>query len=181
MKIISEFRESFFLTAGNWLPRARWSDRIRSRLFRLAGMKIEQPCRIWGPIVVRPIGSASNVHIGSGTFINTETRFGANATITIGNNVAIGPRVSLETTGHGLVHVLGKGRGTFGKPIRIGDEAWLGAGVIVAPGVTIGKGAVIAAGAVVVRDVEEWTVCAGVPAKTVRYIDPNEEQSEHAR
>ena len=55
-------------------------------------------------------------------------------------------------------------------PVRIGDDAWLGANVTVLPGVTIGNGAVVAAGAVVSRDVEENTVVGGVPARVLRRL-----------
>ena len=55
-------------------------------------------------------------------------------------------------------------------PVRIGDDAWLGANVTVLPGVTIGNGAVVAAGAVVSRDVEENTVVGGVPARLLRRL-----------
>jgi maltose O-acetyltransferase len=136
---------------------------------------------MWGPIAVRPIGAASNIHIGPGTFINTDTRFAARGTIRIGRDVAIGPRVCIETVDHGLVHVPGNGRGSIAKPVTIGDRVWLGAGVIVAPGVTIGHDSVIAAGAVVVRDVEPWSLCGGVPARQIRMIDPATEKATDVR
>jgi maltose O-acetyltransferase len=174
---LRNIRESLCLATGNMLPRSRISDRLRSRLYRLAGMRIETPCRMWGPVTVRPIGSASNIRIGRGTFINTDTRFAASGGITIGRDVAIGPRVCLETVDHGLVHMPGQGRGSVASPIAIGDRVWLGAGVIVAPGVTIGHDSVIAAGAVVVRDVEPWSLYGGVPAKRMRTIDPATEKA----
>ena len=51
--------------------------------------------------------------------------------------------------------------------VRIGTRAWIGPNVIILPGVTIGEGAVCAAGCVVTKDVEPFTVVAGVPAKKV--------------
>jgi maltose O-acetyltransferase len=181
MIALRNIRESLCLAMGNMLPRSRISDRLRSRLYRMAGMRIETPCKMWGPVTLRPIGSASNIRIGRGTFVNTDTRFAARGGIAIGEDVAIGPRVCLETVDHGLVHMPGQGRGSVASPITIGDRVWLGAGVIVAPGVTIGHDSVIAAGAVVVRDVEPWSLCGGVPAKLIRTIEPALEKAIDAR
>jgi acyl-[acyl carrier protein]--UDP-N-acetylglucosamine O-acyltransferase len=56
-------------------------------------------------------------------------------------------------------------------PVRIGDKAWIGYGVLILPGVTIGEGAVIGAGSVVTRSIEPFTVAAGNPAKPIRKLD----------
>ncbi len=56
-----------------------------------------------------------------------------------------------------------------GRGLVIGEDCWLGAGVTVIDGVKIGKGSVIAAGAVVIRDVEPFSVMAGVPARRIGY------------
>jgi acetyltransferase-like isoleucine patch superfamily enzyme len=53
------------------------------------------------------------------------------------------------------------------RGVVIEDDCWLGAGVVVVDGVRIGRGSVVAAGAVVTRDVEPWSVVAGVPAQRV--------------
>ena len=53
-------------------------------------------------------------------------------------------------------------------PINIGDDVWLGAGVIVTKGVNIGSGAIVAAGSVVTKDIPPNTIFAGTPAKFVR-------------
>ena len=171
MKTLLVLRESLFLAIGNRLPRVYLSDRIRRFIYRAAGFDIGRSTTIWGPVTLRPLGSARNVTIGSGVFINTELRLGANGQINIGDRVAIGPRVSMETSSHGLYYRPGVGRGTIRGEIVIEEEAWLGAGVIVTAGVTIGRGAVIAAGAVVVADVEPMSLYGGVPAKLIRRLD----------
>ena len=58
----------------------------------------------------------------------------------------------------------------YGIDITIGDNVWLGGGVIVLPGVTIGDNAVIGAGAVVTKDIPANAIAAGNPAKVIRYI-----------
>lgn len=55
------------------------------------------------------------------------------------------------------------------KPIRIGDDVWIGANVTILKGVCIGKGAVVGAGSVVTRDIPEYAVAVGNPAKVIRY------------
>ncbi|KAG0652604.1 acetyltransferase [Hyphodiscus hymeniophilus] len=63
-----------------------------------------------------------------------------------------------------------KGRGSFAKPITIGDDCWIGMGVKILPGVTIGQGCTIAAGAVVAKDVEPNSLVGGTPAKLIRKL-----------
>jgi acetyltransferase-like isoleucine patch superfamily enzyme len=89
--------------------------------------------------------------------------------IVIGEDALFGPEVfvtaSNYTFGDRALPVFSQPR--VEQDVRIGARCWLGKGVTVLPGVTIGEGAVVAAGAVVTRDVEAWTVAAGVPAKMV--------------
>jgi len=132
----------------------------------LAGVKIKGKPIIWGPLTIRPIGGATNIEIGSDTFINTDVRFGVpNDKVIIGDRVQIGPRVMFETMNHGLKYEPGKGRGGSTKPIVVEDEVWIGGGAIITQGVTIKRGAVVAAGAVVTKNVAVNSVVGGVPAK----------------
>lgn len=58
----------------------------------------------------------------------------------------------------------------YGKPIKIGADCWFGGNCIVLPGVTIGKGAVVGAGSVVTRDVPDFAVVAGNPARVLKQV-----------
>ena len=60
------------------------------------------------------------------------------------------------------------------SPVRIGDDAWIGAGAMVLRGVTVGEGGVVAAGAVVTKDVPPYSIVAGNPAVLVRELSPDE-------
>lgn len=55
------------------------------------------------------------------------------------------------------------------RPVTISDDVWLGRRVMIMPGVTIGKGTIVAAGAIVTKDLPEYSICAGVPAKVIGY------------
>ncbi|KZY61031.1 transferase [Oleiphilus sp. HI0071] len=164
-------RELIFLTIANNLPRLKLSDKLRPLFLKLAGIKIKGQCTLWGTFTVRPIGGLKNIEIGNGTFINTNVRFGVpQALVRIGCNVNIGPSVMFETVSHDLQYKEECGRVAFSKPITVEDEVWIGANVVVTQGVTIGKGAVVAAGAVVSKDVAEFTLVGGVPAKVIKHL-----------
>ena len=97
------------------------------------------------------------------------------ASITVGDNVFIGPSCGFYTASHPLqYHPRNKGM-EKAAPIVIGDNCWFGANVSVMQGVTIEAGCVIGAGSVITKDVPENSLVAGVPAKVMKSIDQNEE------
>ena len=84
----------------------------------------------------------------------------------------IGPRVQLLTPTHPVDAEPRRAKWEAAEPIAIGDNVWLGGGVIVCPGVTIGADTVVGAGAVVTRDLPAGVVAAGVPARVLRELQP---------
>ncbi|MET7420456.1 sugar O-acetyltransferase [Dactylosporangium sp. NPDC005555] len=92
------------------------------------------------------------------------------ATITVGDDVQIGPGVQLLTSTHPLEPGPRRDKWEAAKPIVIGDNVWLGGGVIVCPGVTIGADTVVGAGSVVVRDLPSGVLAVGNPARIVRAL-----------
>lgn len=110
------------------------------------------------------------IRIGSRTFVN----FGLVAldvgSITIGDDVQIGPNVQLLTPTHPLEPEARRAKWEAAEPITICSNAWLGGGVIVLPGVTIGENTVVGAGAVVTGDLPSNVVAVGNPARVVREI-----------
>jgi acetyltransferase-like isoleucine patch superfamily enzyme len=108
------------------------------------------------------IGDNSN--IGDFNFI------GVRGEIVIGNNVLFGPRVSLHAENHVIerTDIPIKNQGESRKGINIEDDCWIGSGAVILDGVKIGKGSVIAAGSVVTKDIAEYSVVGGVPAKLIK-------------
>lgn len=90
--------------------------------------------------------------------------------VSFGNNVMVGPQCGFHTAGHPLDSET-RNRGIeYTKPIKIGDDVWIGAGVHVMPGVTIGSNTVIGGGSVVTKDIPSGVLAAGNPCKVIRKI-----------
>jgi maltose O-acetyltransferase len=109
-------------------------------------------------------------HIGARTFANWGLIALDVGRITIGDDVQIGPNVQLLTATHPLEPGPRREKWEGSMPITIGDNVWLGGGVIVCPGVTIGDNTVVGAGAVVVRDLPANVVAVGNPARVIRHL-----------
>ncbi|WP_354698101.1 Maltose O-acetyltransferase [Paraconexibacter sp. AEG42_29] len=124
-------------------------------------------------VVVRPplrCEYGSRVTIGAGTFVNYDLVMLDVAPITIGAACQLATRVQLLTATHPVDPGPRRTGWESAAPIVLGDNVWLGGGVIVCPGVTIGDDTVVGAGAVVTRDLPAGVVAAGVPARVIRAI-----------
>ena len=110
-----------------------------------------------------------NIHIGERVFINTGCTMQDQGGIYIGDEVLLGHHATIVTLNHDQDPE--KRIDLHPQPVRIGNRVWLGANVTILPGVTIGDGAIIAAGAVVSKDVPEYTVVGGIPAKIIKKIE----------
>lgn len=122
---------------------------------------------------VRPplfVDYGAHISIGARTFINFNLTALDVAPIRIGEDCQIGPNVQLLTPTHPVEPGPRRDKIESAQPITIGDNVWLGGGVIVCPGVTIGDNSVIGAGAVVTRDIPANVVAVGNPARVVRQI-----------
>jgi maltose O-acetyltransferase len=110
-------------------------------------------------------------HIGARTFVNYGLVCLDVARVTIGDDVQIGPNVQLLTPTHPVEPGPRREKWEGSAPITIGDNVWLGGGVIVCPGVTIGDNTVVGAGSVVVGDLPADVVAVGNPARVIRHLD----------
>lgn len=111
-----------------------------------------------------------NLRIGARTFVNFGLAALDVAPITIGDDVQIATYVQLLTPTHPTEPGPRRAKWEAARPITIGDNVWLGGGVVVLPGVTIGEDTVVGAGAVVTRDLPPGVVAVGNPAKVVRRL-----------
>lgn len=120
-----------------------------------------------------------NLFIGDGSFINFRFTAIDCAKIEIGENVLIGPGVTLATAMHPMLaeerktkrHPDGKIYGMeYALPVRIGNHVWIGSSAVILPGVSIGEGTVIGAGSVVTRDIPEGVLAVGNPCRVVRKL-----------
>jgi lipopolysaccharide O-acetyltransferase len=174
----------------------RLGEQVRDRIFRVAARR---SFRAWGrkTLVRLPfrvegesrISLGENVFVGEGSWFQTigdgeitvcdGCRFSGYAVISAAAAVVIGRDVLIARNVHILDHlhrfdiedtpVHSQGIRPP-KPVRVGENAWIGANVVILPGVTIGRGAVVAANSVVRRDVSAFTVVAGAPATFIRGV-----------
>lgn len=107
--------------------------------------------------------------IGNNSYIGTHARIYCDAEVVLGDNIRSGPDLIIYTADHVFKDknklIVDQGRST--APVRIGNDVYIGARVTILPGVTIENGAVIGAGAIVTKDIPEYSIADGVPAKVV--------------
>jgi len=108
--------------------------------------------------------------IGNDVGISQYCFIGARGFVQIGNNVQIGPRVTIYSENHEFEDAskLIREQGVRRKGIIIEDDCWLAAGFAILDGVTVGRGSVIAAGCVVTRTVPPYSIVAGIPGRVLR-------------
>ncbi len=111
-----------------------------------------------------------NIHIGENFFSNFNLTVLDEAEVRIGDNVLIGPNVSILTACHPLEVGERNKWIEWAEPIVIGNNVWIGGNATILPGVTIGDNAVIGAGSVVTKDVPSDVVVGGNPARVIKTI-----------
>ncbi|MGG5343010.1 chorismate mutase [Enterococcus sp. AZ192] len=121
-----------------------------------------------------------NIHVGKNFYANFNSIFLDVCPITIGDNCMFGPNAQLYTATHPLHPVKRNSGLEFGKPITLGNNVWLGGGVVITPGVTLGDNVVVAAGSVVTKSFPANCVIGGNPAKVLKEIDIEEKNTSLA-
>lgn len=124
-----------------------------------------------------------NIFVGENFYANFNCTFLDVSIIEIGDNCMFAPNVQLYTATHPLHPVKRNSGLEYAKPIKIGDNVWLGGGVIVTPGVTLGNNVVVGAGSVVTKSFPDNVVIAGNPARIIKTVEeePLEESLETLR
>ena len=109
-----------------------------------------------------------NIALGENFYANHNLVILDAAPVTFGDNVFIAPNCCFTTAGHPLeVELRNKGL-EYARPITVGNNVWIGAGVTVLPGVKIGDNVTIGAGSLVNRDIPSGCVAVGVPCRVIR-------------
>lgn len=133
-------------------------------------VELGERVKLYSDIIIET-GDEGRVTIGAETHIQPRCQLMAYVgCLQIGCRVEIAPNCALYPYNHGFApgeHIRNQPAKTKGG-IIVGDDAWLGVGVIVLDGVRIGKGAVIGAGSVVTKDVPDFAIAVGVPARVVK-------------
>lgn len=111
-----------------------------------------------------------HVHIGKNVYANYGLTLVDDTHIYIGDYTMFGPNVTIATAGHPIDPELRRQGLQYNMPVHIGENCWLGAGVIVMPGVTIGDNAVIGAGSIVTKDIPANVVAVGNPCRVLRSV-----------
>lgn len=111
------------------------------------------------------------ISIGKNFYSNTNLVILDEAEVTIGDNVIIGPNVSLYTPSHPIDKAIRQKGLEYALPITIEDDVWIAGGVIILPGVTIKSGSIIGAGSVVTKDIPSDVIAMGNPCRVFRKIN----------
>ena len=138
-------------------------------LEELFGRKLDD-VRILTPFIC---DFGNRVKLGKGVFINHSAILSASGGIEFEDGSMAAPGLRIATINHDMNerHAIY----TYGK-VTVKKNAWIGMNVTICPGVTIGEYAVVAAGAVFTKDVPDYAVVGGVPAKVIRMQDPAEQR-----
>lgn len=117
-----------------------------------------------------------HVHFGSGVYANFNLTLVDDGHIYVGDRVMFGPNVTVATANHPIDPTL-RARGLqYNKDVYIGENTWIGAGVVIVPGVRIGKNTVIGGGSVVTKDIPDNVVAVGVPCRVLREIGEHDKK-----
>lgn len=115
-----------------------------------------------------------HVHFGKGIYANFNLTMVDDTHIYVGDYTMFGPNVTVAAAGHPLLPELRAKGYQYNAPVRIGENCWIGAGVIIVPGITIGDNVVIGAGSIVTKDLPSNVVAVGNPCHVLREINAHD-------
>lgn len=160
--------------------RLRHADLVGAHARTLGTPRIENLGRleIGAHVLIRSVnvpvelctGPSGRLRIGDGVRLNYGVSVAAHDAVTIGARVRVGPYAMIVDTD--FHDPYDRSRRPAASPVIIEDDVWIGAKASILKGVRIGRGAIVGVGAVVTRNVDPFTVVAGVPARPVSALDP---------
>jgi len=164
--MVASVKRAVAITAAlNRLP-VDAADAIRALFSDLIGTPVDDSFSLVPPFYAT---DGENTRVGRNVFINQNCTMYDLGGIDIGDDVMIGPNVSIITSGHPLAPSQRRAC-VIAKPVVLGRNVWIAAGVTIIGGVTVGENSVVAAGSVVTRDVPADSLAAGNPARVIRSI-----------
>jgi len=146
---------------------------VRDLFVRLFGKPVDPSFRVFPPFYT---DFGKNITVGKNVFINACCHFQDQGGITLGDNCLVGHNVVFATLNHGFAPE--ERQSMLPAPIVVGRNVWIGSNSTILQGVTIGDNSIIAAGSVVTKDVPANAIVAGVPARFIRSISPEEEKQQ---
>lgn len=146
---------------------------VRDLFARLFGKPVDPSFRVFPPFYT---DFGKNITVGKNVFINACCHFQDQGGITLGDNCLVGHNVVFATLNHGFAPE--ERQSMLPAPIVVGRNVWIGSNSTIRQGVTIGDNSIIAAGSVVTKDVLANAIVAGVPARFIRSISPEEEKQQ---
>lgn len=146
---------------------------VRDLFARLFGKPVDPSFRVFPPFYT---DFGKNITVGKNVFINACCHFQDQGGITLGDNCLVGHNVVFATLNHGFAPE--ERQSMLPAPIVVGRNVWIGSNSTILRGVTIGDNSIIAAGSVVTKDVPANAIVAGVPARFIRSISPEEEKQQ---
>ena len=117
-----------------------------------------------------------HVHFGSGIYANFNLTIVDDGHVFVGDKVMFGPNVVVATASHPIEPALRAKGLQFNKDVYIGENTWIGAGVVIVPGVRIGKNTVIGGGSVVTKDIPDNVVAVGNPCRVLREVGEHDKK-----
>ena len=156
----------------NQLKPSQYSEKIKymKEMFAECGDNcyIELPFRAnWG---------GHHVHFGSGIYANSNLTIVDDGHVYVGDKVMFGPNVTIATANHPIEPTLRAKGLQYNKDVYVGENTWIGAGVIIVPGVRIGKNTVIGGGSVVTKDIPDNVVAVGNPCRVLREVGEHDKK-----
>lgn len=146
---------------------------VRDLFARLFGKPVDPSFRVFPPFYT---DFGKNITVRKNVFINACCHFQDQGGITLGDNCLVGHNVVFATLNHGFAPE--ERQSMLPAPIVVGRNVWIGSNSTILQGVTIGDNSIIAAGSVVTKDVPANAIVAGVPARFIRSISPEEEKQQ---
>lgn len=117
-----------------------------------------------------------HIHFGDHIYANFNLTMVDDTHIYVGSHTMFGPNVTVATAGHPILPELRWDEYQYNAPVHIGENCWLGAGVIVLPGITIGDNVVVGAGSIVTKNLPSNVIAVGNPCRVLREVNEHDKE-----